>query len=87
MDGAGHVERRRHGRGHRGDCVFVGEIVDFDGRHCLGFRQYLERHFGQNTKGAMAARHELDEVVAGDVFHNPPAVLDDRPLPVDETDA
>ena len=41
-------------------------------------RLHLEGDLGQHAQRPPAARHQLHEIIAGDVLHHPPAVLDRR---------
>ena len=77
MRRARHVAAGAHGGGHRRDRPRRLEATDQHRRLGLRPGQHLDRHLGQDGERAPGTRHQLAEVVAGDVLHHPAAGLED----------
>ena len=82
-DFEGRRQRRRHRRNSAGG-VMAGK-----GQCDLGFRngQHFKADLGDHPKRAKTARHQLDQIIACDVFHHPPAIFQHPPGPIDKARA
>jgi hypothetical protein len=80
VDLVGRAQRRRHRRHRR----LGRQPLQHQRRRGLGRRQHLEGDLAQHPQRAPGPRHQLHQVIAGDVLHHPPAVAHDLARAVDE---
>ncbi len=76
MRGAAGLVRAVEGAGHRRDGSHIVETGEHERSRLLRRRQHLDADLGQHRERAVGARHQLREVVAGDVLHHATAGLE-----------
>ncbi len=81
-----HLKGRAQCNSHRLDRLQLAQACDAQARRRLGRGQHLEGDLGQNAQRAPASRHQLHQIIAGDVLHHPPAILDDAATAIDKAD-